>query len=113
MPNLHSVGEMIQRDPSNVWNLRTKSTSRRSFGNHLISFWAMCLYCRTMVTMAYHFTQMLKPSHLYAGNHNLTHAYLVKHFFNLQICQSRILFTASDPRPSGTPYQREGISAKM
>ena len=43
MPNLHSVGEMIQGDPSNVWNLRTKSTSRRSFGNHLISFWAMCL----------------------------------------------------------------------
>ena len=76
------------------------------------SLFGQCV-CRTMVTMAYNFTQMLKPSHLSAGNHNLTHAYLVKHFFNLQICQSRILFTASDPRPSGTPYQREGISAKM
>jgi len=67
------------------------------------SLFGQCV-CRTMVTMAYNFTQMLKPSHLSAGNHNLTHAYLVKHFFNLQICQSRILFTASDPRPSGTPY---------
>ena len=119
--NLHGVGEMIQRDPSNVWNLPVSTSELRSsawgiissrfLANVFVKQWPiiyencypkiddhLCLSnCKTIATSF--------------GNQNLTHAYLGKHFFNLKICRSRILFPASGPCPSGAPHQQKVIAA--